>query len=226
MKRLVLIVFIFPVFFLWGTIVNETVSISGGNTPLIYTYSEPTIEVSLDYQVVKDTLFTRLKSPDVPYTRMILMPGEREDESLPPILRKSFSCLKNKIAITPHEKGFSFRDFKKLIDLNMDPEKDTSFIYTQRYMLNCVLTSVKNYMDHPDYQYYEFRFYNVSDKKLIYILGYVNKIGFVYAKSKIMTEDNRPELREWTLEKINGIPLKYFLDTPQAKKLCFLEDWG
>ena len=193
---------------------------------MIYTYTEPTIEVSLDYQIVKDTLVTRLKSPNVPYTRLKKVAGQRRDESLPPILQKSFSCLKSKIALTPHETGYSFRDFMKFIDLTMTPKKDTLFCYTQRYILNCVLTEVSDYLENPEFKYYEFRFYGVADNKLIYILGYVDKVGFVYAKSKVITEDNRSELREWSLEKVNGMPIKYYLNTPQAKMFHFLEDWG
>lgn len=225
MKRFVLIVFVFPTFLLWATI-SEQVSLTLKGGTWVYTYTEPTIEVSLDYKVIKDTLFTRLKSPDVPYTRLAKLAGQRPDESLPPLLTRSFSCLNHKIAVTPHETGYSFRDFKPLIDLEMEPEKDTIFVYTQRYMLNCVLSKVGYYLDNPDFRYYEFRFYHASDKKLIYILGYVDKIGFVSVKYKVILENNQPELREWSLRQINGIPIETCLKTSYIQKFQFLEDWA
>lgn len=189
---------------------------------MVFTYHEPHIEVNLNYEVEKDTLETPFLTPNVPFTRLKKLRAERRDESLPPLLQKSFACSKsNRIAVSTHETCYNFRDFMKLIDLNIKPVTDTAMIYTSRYVFRTVLTKVQKFHDNPNYTYYEYKFFNRADRKLMYIVGYVHQLGFVYVKSKTQLEDGRSELREWQLEKINGIPVKSFLWSEDAAKFQY-----
>lgn len=195
--------------------------------PVIFTYTEPHIEVSLNYEVVKDTMQTPLPTPDVPFTRLRPLPHQRRDEELPSVLLKAFACSKaNKIAVTPHENCHSFREFMKLIDLNMKPLQDTSLIYTSRYLFKCVLTKTGNFADNSRYPYYEYRFFNAADDRLMYILGYAHNLGFVYAKCKTVTTNGEPELREWNLDKINGQPVAAFLASDKGEYFRYFELLG
>lgn len=217
MKQAFLLILAFGIFFS-GTFEHSP------SRPVVFTYTEPHIEVSLSYEVVKDTLQTPMPTPDVPFTHLRPLRNQRKDEELPIILSKSFACSKaNKIAITPHENCHSFREFMKVIDLNMKPIKDTALIYTSQYLFRSVLTKVGNYNDNPNYPYYKFRFLNAADNKLMYILGYVHNFGFVYAKCKVQVGGGQTELREWSLDKINGIPVKTFINSDKAALFRYFE---
>lgn len=224
MKYLILIALVVLLFF--SGISHTTEEMWGSKT--IYTYEEPTISVKLDYEVIKDTLWSRTHHPDVLHTRMARLanPSQPTGENLPPILQKNFAKRGSKIAITSHETTYYYKDFFQFLNININPIEDTIFVYTHRYAMRYVLAKVEYYQDNPDFLYKEFHFIDVKNNRLSYILGYVDNIGFVYAKHKIIGGSGGPEMREWQLTKINNIPIKEFLANAHSKYFHYFEEWN
>lgn len=207
--------------------------ISHNHTPLwgaktVFTYEEPNIKVPLDYEVIKDTLWSRTRHPDVLHTRIRRLANlaQPAGENLPGILEKNFAKKGNKIAITSHEKVYFYKDFFQFLNTQIKPVEDTIFVYTQRYAMRYVLAKVENYHGNPDFLYKEFHFLDAKNNRLSYILGYVDNIGFVYAKHKIIGGSGKPEMREWNLSKINQIPIKDFIANANSKYFHYFEEWN
>ncbi len=208
-------------------------AISHSHTPTwgaktIFTYEEPNIHVPLDYEVIHDTLWSRTQHPDILHTRICRLPniGQPDGESLPPILEKNFAKKGSKIAITSHETVHYYKDFFQFLKTNIKPLEDTIFVYTQRHELRYVLAKQVAYQGNPDFLYKEFHFLDAQNKHLSYILGYVENIGFVYAKHKIMGGSGKPEMREWHLTRINKIPIKDFIANAKSKDFRYFEEWN
>lgn len=196
------------------------------NRTTVFTYKEPTIDVSLYYEVQKDTLKSRMKVyPHVPYTVMKLIPNQETfGEEIPPILQKAISCHNGRLAIAPHARCHMFKEFMQVINLKAAPIEDTLLAYTHRYMMRVVITQKKPYELAPHLMYYEIRMFNVADNRLVYILGFVENIGFTFAKCKVETYKGEFEMREWQLDKINGIPLAQYLASKPS--FAYFDIWG
>lgn len=207
--------------------------ISHTHTPLwgaktIYTYEEPHIQVPLDYEVIKDTLWSRTHHPDVLHTRIHRLPNlaQPAGEELPIILQKNFAKRGSKIAITSHETTHFYKDFFQFLKTNITPVEDTIFVYTQMYELRYVLAKQEAFQGNSEYIYKEFHFLDAKNNRMLYILGYVDNVGFVYAKHKIIGGSGKPEMREWHLTKINQIPIKAFLANVNSKSFHYFEEWN